>query len=228
MLIKHKAFSLLFFIVYSLLLASAFFQDAVLYQVARPFMVLSLLIYFIVKIKLKGRFHKRLFIGLLFAFLADLLLAFYKNSASLSVYTYSAYSLAAIFYIRAFYLDFRSAQELDKRGARIGIACCTILGMGFYIYLRPHVREEVFAVMLATFLICMLLMMSIFRNQRVNKISFNLILAGCICLALTLALFAIKQFVVPFTGAHLVVFTGYLLGQYLIVMGGIERHLIHK
>lgn len=228
MLIKHKAFSFLYFIVVSLLLASAFFQNAVLYQVARPFMVLFLLIYFFVMTRLKGRFHKRLFTGLFFAVVADLLIAFYQNPISLTVYTFSAFCLATIFYIRAFYLDFRSAQELDKSGARIGIASCAILGMGFYIYLRPYVIEDVLSIMLATFLISMLLMMAIFRNQRVNKTSFNLILAGSICLAFTLVLFTINKFVIPFTGAPLLLFSGYLVGQYLVVMGGVERELLHK
>jgi hypothetical protein len=228
MLIKHKAFSLLYFIVVSFLLASAFYQNALLYQVARPIMVLSLLIYFFATTRLKGRFHKRLSIGLFFACIADLLITYYHNPAALPVYTFAALALATIYYIRAFYLDFRSAQELDKSGARIGIASCAILGMGFYIYLRPHVKENVLAVMLATFLISMLLMMAIFRNQRVNKLSFRLILSGTVCLALTLAIFTINKFVMPFSGAHLVLFGGYLVGQYLVVIGGIERELLHK
>jgi hypothetical protein len=228
MLMKHKAFSLLYFFVVIFFLASAFFQDAVLYQVVRPIMVLTLLIYFFSMTRLKGRFHKRLFTGLFFAGLADLLITFYRDQASLPVYTFIIFGLATVFYIRAFYLDFRSAQELDKSGARIGIASCAIIGIGFYIYLRPHVKEDVLAVMLATFLISMLLMMAIFRNQRVNPISFKLILAGAICLALTLALFTLNKFVTPFTGAQLVLFTGYAVGQYLVVIGGIERELLHK
>ena len=227
MLMKHKAFSLLYFIVFSFVLASAFFLDAVLYQVARPCMVLFLLIYFFVNTRLKGRFHKRLFTGLCFAGLADLVMLFYHDHASLSVYTYILFGFATIFFIRAFYLDFRSAQELDKSGARIGIATCAILGMGFYLYFRPYVSQDVLAVMLATFLISMLLMMAIFRNQRVNELSFKLILAGTICLALTLAVFTVNKFVAPFNGATLVLFSGYVVGQYLVIIGGVERQLLH-
>ena len=225
MLMKHKAFSLLYLLFFLFLLAVAFSQNAALYQVIRPCVLLSLSIYFFFTTRLKGRFHKRLFTGLVLATIADFLIV---NQAQTGAYAFAAYCLAAIYYIRAFYLDFRSAQELDKRGARIGIVACTILGMGCYSYIRPHLNGDVFPAMVSTFLTSMLLMMAIFRNLRVNIISFNLITAGTACLALTVFLFALNKYMESSEITALLMLSTYVVGQYLVVIGGIERKLLNQ
>jgi len=223
MLMQHKAFNVLYLLVFLLLLSTVFFEYAGIYQVARPCVLILLSIYFYIRTKLKGRFHKRLFTGLLFAGIADFLSVSFPQQGT---YVFATYNLAAIFYIRAFYLDFRSAQELDKRGARIGIVICTILGMGFYGYIRPYLNGDVFPAMLCTFLTSMLLMMAIFRNHRVNKTSFNLILLGAACLAITVVLFAINKYKASSDINTLLMLSSYMAGQYLVVMGGVERKLL--
>ncbi|RYZ48704.1 MAG: lysoplasmalogenase, partial [Sphingobacteriales bacterium] len=131
-----------------------------------------------------------------------------------------------IFYITAFYLDFRSAPELDKKGARIAIAICSIFGMGFYLYIRANLGPLRIPVMAYTFVISFMMMMAAFRNQRVNTLSFNLILVGAMFFVLSDALLAINKFSQAFNHAHLFIMVTYMAAQYLITIGAIERKLI--
>lgn len=225
MLKKYKAFSLLFLIIFLLQLGAEIYALSWLSLVVKPIIVLSLLVFFYWRTRLKGRFHKRLFTGLLFAWIGDILLMLPALSSHF-IYGLLAFLLCHIFYIRAFYLDFRSAQELDKRGARIAIVLCTIFGMGFYVFLRPYLDSMKLPVMTYTFVICMMLMMSVFRNQRVNKESFNLIFTGALFFVLSDSLLAYHKFVGAFDLAGTLIMGTYMVAQYLIVIGGVERKLI--
>ena len=220
---KYKAFSLLFLLIFIIQLIAAFYALPVLNTVIKLCIVLSLMVFFVMKTKLHGRFHKRLFTGLVFAGLADLLLMIPNSSLMLA---WSCYLLVHVFYIRAFYLDFRSAQELDKKNARIAIGICTVVGMGFYVFLRPHLGTMRIPVMLFTFVACMMLMMAVFRNLRVNRESFLLIFAGVLLFVLSDCLLAIDQFAGSFPLAKLWIMASYMAAQYLIVIGGVERRLL--
>ena len=70
-------------------------------------------------------------------------------------------------------------------------------------------------------------MMAVFRNQRVNRLSFNLVLAGVIFFILTDALMAQLHFVMPFAHADMLISATYMIAQGLIITGGVERKLIH-
>ena len=148
---KYKAFSLLFLIVIILQLIATFYALSTLNLAIESGTLLFLMVFFAVKTGLKGRFHKRLFTGLIFLWLSNLLLLLHHVP---SVYGWACYLFAHLFYIRAFYLDFRSAQELDKKNARMAIAICSISAMGFYIFLRPYLGEMRIPVMLFTFVSC--------------------------------------------------------------------------
>jgi uncharacterized membrane protein YhhN len=228
MLKKYKSFSLLFLVIFLLQLISGFFPDATLAHITRPCIVLSLMIFFVLKTKLYGRFHKRLFTGLLFAWLTDLLLTFNSYNASYMRYAFAFFLLAHIFYIRAFYLDFLSAQELDKKNARIAIAACTIYGMGFYILIRPYLGVMKLPMMAFIFIFSMMLMMAVFRNLRVNRQSFILIFAGALLLVLADSLMAYQRFVNTFSLDTFMIMCSYMAAQYLLVMGGVERKLLNK
>jgi uncharacterized membrane protein YhhN len=221
---KYKAFSWLFLLIFILQLIATFYFPSVMAYVIKPSIVLSLMVFFVLKTKLKGRFHKRLFTGLLFAWLSDMLLMLHHIP---SMYGWTCYLFAHLFFIRAFYLDFRSAPELDKKNARIAIAASTIFGMGFYIFLRPHLGVYRMPVMTFTFVSCLMLMMAVFRNLRVNRESFVLIFAGVLLFVLSDCLLALHKFT-DFPLAGIWITASYMAAQYLIVIGGVERKLLNK
>lgn len=228
MLKKYPWFQLLFVFIFILQLLSVWSSKTVLASFSKPLIVISLLIMLSVGTRLKGRFHKRIFTGLVFALAGDVLLTYAAGSENFFIWGLAAFLLCHLFYIRAFYLDFKSAPELDKKGARIAIFCCAILAISFYFYLRPHLGIMKLPVMTYILVISMMMMMSCFRNQRVNNISFKLILFGAIFFLLSDGILAYNKFVSPISHSGVWIMASYMIAQYLITMGAVERKLLHN
>lgn len=234
MLKKYKAFSLCFLAIFLLELAAEYFGRSVAFTFSttsamvvlmRPCVVLSLMMFFVWTTKLKGRFHKRLFTGLIFAWIGDLL---FMLNPSYFLYALLSFLISNLFYTRAFYLDFLSAQELDKKIARIAIACCSIGAIAFYFFLRPYLGGMKLPIMVYVFVVSMMLMMSVFRRLRVNTLSFNLIFVGALIFALSDGLLAYFKFIAPSNLSGLMIMSTYMIAQFLIVMGGAERKLLSQ
>lgn len=228
MLKKYLKFNLIFALIFIFQLVAEYYQLERLRYITKPLIVISLLIMFVMCTKLKGRFHKRLFTGLIFGLAGDVVLMYVWVNESYFIYGLIAFLLCHIFYIRAFYLDFQSAPELDKKGARIAIAICMVFAIGYYVYIRQDLGAMKLPVMAYTFVISLMMMMAAFRNMRVNKISFNLILFGAMFFLISDSILAYNKFVKSFDLAGLLIMGTYMIAQYLITIGGIERHLIKR
>ena len=176
---------------------------------------------------LKGRFLKRVFTGLIFSIVGYFLIAFQSESSSLFTYGILCFILCHIFYIRGFYLDFRSAPELDKKGARIAIIVTFLLSIFFYFYIRPSLGKAQLPVLLCTLVVGFMIMMASFRNQRVNRKSFNLILGGVLLFTIADMLFGYFRFLnAKFSYAGVLLTLIFALAQGLILAGSLSRKLI--
>ncbi|WP_158799540.1 lysoplasmalogenase [Pedobacter sp. L105] len=225
---KHLIFNSIYVLIFLLVLFAVGNHWIYLTYILQPCITIALLVNFCISTKLKGRFHRRLFSGLVFALTGNTLFMIQAYNPSYVLYGMIAYAIFHICYIRAFYLDFRSAQELDKKGARVAILSAALIFPAFYFYLRPHLAIMKLPVLVYVMISALLVMMAAFRNLRVNTESFKLILAGVICLVASDAVLAYGRFVKPFDLSSLLVLILYGIAQYLIVIGGIERKLIRK
>jgi len=225
---RHTLFHIAYALVFILVLLAQFKQYSLLKEIATPFITVTLLLLLSTVTKLKGRFHQRLFTGLVFALTGNTLILMQNHHPSYFLYGVIALLICIVFYISAFYLDFRSAQELDKRGAKIAIFSTAILCIAFYLFLRPHLGALRLPVIIYVLLMGMMMMMAAFRNQRVNSVSFKLVLAGVLFFVLSGALLACRYFVNPFKYADACIVSTYMIAQYLIILGGIKRALLRK
>ena len=223
---RHKWFSILFALIFILQLT--FGNNCYFAYFIKPCIVLSLLIVLFLKTKLKGRFHKRVFTGLIFALTGDMLLMYANLNESYFLYGLVAFLICHICYTSAFYLDFKSAPELDKKGARIAILLCAVIAIGYYFFLRSHLGIMKLPVMIYILVISMMMMMASFRNQRVNPESFKLVLYGAMFFLLSDSILAYNKFVQPIGHAGNWIMATYMIAQYLITIGTIERKLIHN
>jgi len=224
---KYLKFNLLFALIFVFQLFAEVQQNTLFRQIVKPCIILSLLMLLVSATGLKGRFHKRVFAGLIFGLAGDVFLLFASESESWFMLGLLAFLVAHICYISAFYLDFKSAPELDKSGARIAIGTCAVLVIGFYSYLRPHLGHMKLPVMIYMLVISMMVMMACFRNLRVNKLSFNLILTGAILFAISDSMLAYHKFVEEFGFSQALIMASYMAAQYLIVLGASERKLLN-
>jgi uncharacterized membrane protein YhhN len=225
---RHKWFSILFALIFILQLTLGHSELGYTAYFIKPCIVLFLLVVLFLNTRLKGRFHKRVFTGLIFALAGDILLMFAPLNDSYFLYGLVAFLLCHIYYTSAFYLDFKSAPELDKKGARIAILLCAITAIGYYFFLRSHLGMMKLPVMIYILFISMMMMMASFRNQRVNQESFKLILFGAMFFLLSDSILAYNKFIQPIDHAASWVMATYMIAQYLITIGAIERKLIHN
>jgi uncharacterized membrane protein YhhN len=225
---KRLAFSLVFLVIALLQTIGQYFNIESLTTYTKPLIVIWLAISLIASTSLKGRFHKRILTGLVFSLIGDVFLLFSHLHDYYFSYGLLAFLLCHAFYIRAFYLDFKSAPELDKVGARVAIITCAVLSTTFFFILRPHLGAMRVPILAYIIIISLMFMMAAFRNLRVNKVSFYLILLGAACFIVSDALLAYSRFVASFSGSHLLVIIAYMLAQYLIILGSVERQLLHK
>jgi uncharacterized membrane protein YhhN len=224
---KYLKFNLLFVLIFTLQLIAEAWQITVLKQIVKPCIAISLLVLLASATSLKGRFHKRIFIGLIFGLAGDVFLLFASGKESYFIWGLFAFLIGHLYYTSAFYLDFRSAPELDKRGARFAIGTCAVLVIAFYLYLRPYLGHMKLPVMIYILVISMMVMMACFRNLRVNAFSFNLILTGAILFMISDAILAYNKFVQSFSVSQVVIMSTYMAAQYLIVIGASERKLLN-
>ncbi|MEJ7559430.1 MAG: lysoplasmalogenase [Pedobacter sp.] len=227
-LTRHLVCTSVFVIIALLQLTGHLIDSEVLIVYTKPLITVCLAIFLIATTAIKGRFHKRILSGLVFALIGDLLLSGASSNEKYFSYVIFAFSLCHIFYIRAFYLDFLSAPELDKKLARWTTIIVAISSTVFFFYLRPYLGAMRVPVLAYILIISLLVLMAVFRNQRVNKLSFNLIVVGALCFVASDALLAYDKFIFSFGGSKILIMITYMTAQYLITLGAVERRLMIK
>ena len=190
--------------------------------------IIGMLVFLFLKTKLSGRFHKRIFSGLVTTIIGLVYFLVADDRYSNLVPSMVFFLAPQLYFIAAFYLDFRSAPELDKRGARIAIALAFLLSLGYYLVIRAHLGILKLPVMIGVFISSLTFMMACFRNLRVNFKSFWAIIAGVLLYMIAEGLFAYHSFAQQIAGMDLIYATVFTTGLYLIVLGAISRTLLHS
>lgn len=227
MIKKHLIFNLVYALIFIMVLYSVYAELPLLGYILKPCIHISLLTFLFFNTHLRGRFHQRLFTGLVIALTGGTLFMLRNYDPSYFSFGLVSFLLCHLFYISAFYLDFLSAKELDKKGARIAIFISAIFFIGAYIYFRPYLQTYKLPVLAYIIVLAVLTMMAAFRNLRVNTGSFLMILSGVACIIAAAVIFAYSYFIKPFYPAELLAIGFYMVAQYLIILGAVERRLIH-
>ncbi len=231
MLKKHIQFSFAFafiFILQILIDSDSTTAKAVLEDFSyaiKPLITISLMIFYVYHTQLKGRFAKRLFTGLLFGLFGDSFLMFEHINSSFFMYGLICFLIGHLCYISAFFLDYSWNPSLEKKATRIALVIFGVFCVGFYLYLRPNLGEMKIPVMIYAFVISIMGIMAVNRKGRVNTFSFNMILIGAILFVISDAILAINKFSLPFPYASIPIMATYMLAQYLITVGAVERKL---
>ncbi|RZL48457.1 MAG: lysoplasmalogenase [Pedobacter sp.] len=191
----------------------------------KPLITISLMSFYAYQTKLKGRFAKRIFTGLFFGLIGDSFLMFVHLNASFFIFGLIAFLIGHLLYIAAFYLDYKWNPTLEKTATRIALGMFGTFCIGFYLFLRPHLGNMKIPVMIYAFVISLMAIMSVNRKGRVSSLSFKLIFIGAFFFLISDSVLAYNKFVLPFKGAGLVIMSTYMIAQYLITIGSLERKL---
>lgn len=225
---KKTVYSLGYALIFLLALLAGLSGWNDLLVLLHPLVYLYLMLYLQQCAGLKGRFHKRLFKGLILSFLADILFRYAGTNTSIYFGALLSFLLAHLYFISAFYLDFKSAQELDKKGAKWAIGSSAVVFTLFYLQIRSYLGAYRLPVIAYIFIVSLLLMMALFRNQRVNTQSFRTVLAGVVFCVIADAGLLYMHFTAGISNASTWIFLLYTLALYLIIRGGVSRELVYK
>jgi len=224
---KHSVFSCLYFlIVIANVLVQLLDMDGIKI-LAVPLIGITLIFYFIVSTKLKGNFNKRIFAGLALALAADVQFLFSNDGFFLAA-AIAATSLGYIIYGIAFYFDYKHNLSLYTKDAKQVFLCISAISILYYMFIRGELGDYKILVMIHIFILSFLPMLAACRYNRVNLLSYQLMIAGSVCFVISDYSLGYTSFVEPHKGLSVLFIVAYTLAQYFIVIGAIERRLRRK
>ncbi len=227
-MMKTKLFSFLFFLLFVVQLYAEYANNIQLRTFAKPLIVVLLLAWLYLSTNLKGRFHKRIFTGLIFAWVGDILLMFQNDRPFFFIYGLAAFVVCHIFYIRAFTLDHKSNPNHKTPYFLWAVGAFAIFCSGLFFYLQPKLGGMQFPVLMYAIIITIMAIMAFNRYGKVNIFSFKLIFYGALFFLLSDSILAINKFAQPIPQSEALIMATYMIAQYLIVYGTISRQLVIK
>ncbi len=228
MLKKYLEFSFAFLIIFSFHLIAIVNKIQFLAFATKPLITFSLMFYLVYKMQFKGRFSKRIFIGLLFSLFGDVFLMLLPQKENYFIAGLLSFLIAQIFYISAFYLDFKPEKQINKIFLWLAIAFFGSFCIGFYLYLRPYLSDLKIPVMVYGFVISFMAILALNRVNNINKTSFIFIFLGAIMFLLSDSLLAYSKFVQDYKFSNLYIMATYMVAQYAITIGAVERKVYKK
>lgn len=225
---KTKLFAFIFTLVFIVQLYAEASRHTFLSQASKPFIIITLLVWLYLATHLKGRFHKRIFTGLIFSLAGDIFLMLQSENGSFFNYGLFAFLLCHIFYIRAFTLDHKSNPEFRSPFFLWGASALIIFCMGLFFYLQPYLGAWQFAILMYAIIITFMTIMALNRYGKVNISSFKFVLCGALLFLLSDSVLAVNKFSMPIPQAGVLIMASYMLAQYLIVYGTVVRELVVK
>lgn len=222
---KNKIYSILFAILTLAALFADYVKSADLLAIAKPLSIVLLLAWLFQAERLKGKFHKQIFIGLCCALVGDLYIAFATNTY-VETAVFFAQFICFLFYIKAFLLDHKSNPKQKNSYLIWAIIGFTVFCAGIFFYLRPQLGPLQPAVLVYALVLCFMGIMAVNRYDKVNLLSFKMIFYAALFFLFANTVWAIDKYNQPILESSALVIAGYFVAQYLIVYGTIVRKLL--
>lgn len=228
MLKRHLSFTIIF-----LLIASAYlYADIYLLREVRlfvkPLICISLAIYLILKVKMDIGFNRLIFGGLALSFFGDCFLMFALDGNPFFMYGLLAFVMAHILYSLAFFRDFKNDPQASKIYGHLMLFVMGAFSLSYYSGLRDSLGGMRIPVMAYMFVMSIMAILAGYRHKRVNALSFRMIYIGAIFFVISDSILAYNKFVMAFPYSGVAIMGTYMLAQYLITLGAIERVVVVK
>lgn len=220
---NHRKFSLVFSVIFilNLVVQSTFFQDYAFY--IKPLICISLGAYLYLNANMKAGFNRMVFAGLIFSLFGDSFLMFAGSDVYFFLYGLVSFLLAHIVYSMAFFRDFKNNPQASKYYGHLMLFVMGVFSLSYYSWIRDYLNDFRIPVMAYMIVISIMAILASYRYKRVNLLSFRLIYWGAIFFVISDSALAYNKFVEPFSFAGILIMATYMIAQYLITMGTIER-----
>jgi uncharacterized membrane protein YhhN len=199
--------------------------------ISKALIIPILMILFFISFKsLKKRIHILLFAGLLFSWAGDIVLELATKNPNLFVIGLASFLFAHVMYILVFFHT-PGKNYIQKHRLHI-LVPVAIYGIALVSFLYNDLSEMRFPVILYTIVILTMVTAAINRKDKVNMMSFTMVLAGAIFFVISDSVIALNKFSFKFESSETIIMSTYIVAQYLIVAGYIfqfrENQIISK
>ena len=223
---QHKSFSIIFILIMilNLIVQSIVFEEYNIF--IKPLICLSLAFYLFKESNMKVGFNRLVFAGLIFSLFGDVLLLYSGSDVFLFLYGLVSFLIAHILYSSAFFRDFKNKPQESKYFGHLILFLMGVFSMSYYSIIRDYLNDFRIPVLAYIFVISIMAILSGYRYRRVNLLSFRLICFGASFFVISDAALAYMKFVEPYSFAGILIMLTYMIAQFLITLGTIERKVV--
>ena len=224
MLKKHNTFNVFYLLIIALNIYALVFGNEFLRMIAMPLIATSLMIYLLIKTKAQQLFHKLIFAGLVFSLAGDVQLLFSGSAEFYLLTALLATLVSYMLYSVAYYLDFKRDISLTKRVGNILFVFLALTAISFFMAGSKNLNDFRYPALAYLFVLSIMTVLSGYRHKRVNSRSFKLILTGSFAFVLSDLSIGYYYFIESESMMMVSFLLAYLIAQYLVVIGSIERN----
>jgi len=216
----EKSFTALFFVIVIIeLLSSTLSALSSFHNVAKPLILISLILFFYLNGKqLEAKTRRIMLLALTFSLIGDVLLMFDDVSMNYFIGGLVAFLIAHIMYILVF-LDKRNSSQKPL----VFITLLLIYVLVLFYILKGGLGSMLIPVIAYVITIFTMAITSSLRKGNVPTISYNLVLIGALLFVISDSFIAINKFYSAVPNEHILIMSTYALAQYCIVMGIIKQ-----
>lgn len=182
--------------------------------------------YLVRNVSIRVGFNRLILLGLVLSLFGDLFLIFAGGNIYNFVYGLLAFLLAHILYSMAFFRDFKNNPQASKLFGHIMLFFMGVFSLSYYSWIRDYLNDLRIPIMVYMMVISIMVILAGYRYGRVNKFSFKLIYIGAIFFVMSDSILAYNKFAEPIPFSGVWIMGTYMLAQYLITMGTIERMVL--
>ena len=212
----EKKFSVIFLIIVLLELITGSYDSLNnLHYIAKPAIVISLLILFLrTNQSLSKRVKNYTILALIFALLGDVLLMFVDKSEHFFTLGLVAFLVAHIMYSVLFL-----KHKHKKRKALGFIILLLLYASGLFYFLKDGLGDMLIPVVIYMIVILSMATTAYLRKSNVTTLSYTLVFLGALSFMLSDSILALNKFYQTLPWSNISIMTTYALAQYLIVLG---------
>ncbi len=212
---KEYIYLFLYFSILTIeLISTTFAFPQIIHFIAKPLLIITLIIYFTKHKLQKSSIKKIVIIALLFSLTGDILLMFVNIKSSLFIFGLIAFLIAHIMYALAF------SRQQNKDLKLLPILCFLLTyGVIFFIFINNSLGNLRVPVALYMIVILVMVFFAYLRKGKVNNRSFLFVFFGALLFVISDSLLAINKFHMPITLSNVWIMTTYAIAQLLIVTG---------
>jgi uncharacterized membrane protein YhhN len=216
-----KKMALVLYIVATVgVLGAELIQVQWLHMVCKPFLMISLLLYYLFSTDPVNR-SRPLVLAIVFSFAGDVMLM---------CPTYFIEGLVAFLIAHVLYIfSYRQLQHDETINAlqglqRIRLAFPIVLaGTGLVVILYPALGDLKIPVIIYALILTVMVLNALFRFGRTSTTSFWMVFGGAVLFMISDSLLAVNKFLLPSPWGGFFIMLSYVLAQFLIVEGSLKH-----